>query len=640
MNEDARFTKSQLQRAMLLALGITGGLGAGTDIAYAAHQATHVACADPVGSPAGDNGNFTMLTPSGDMQGGTNDVLFTWDGTIFTSNSDYTGPGSTSNATLSSNQKFSGSLWTAHDVQIFGPGTYTFDPTLGGGAGESGTQTMTVGANQLGAHMLFDWGGNTNIDVAIVWNINTTFGACNQNVGSAPGGPLNCIWNGHDNGPASPPATPDPDGAANDMATAWLFSSADGNGNGIPGIGMPAGGPFAGFNANFNLKGALTGTTGPCAAFVDTTPAAFSFTPQQNAAFGVIYESNAITISGLGASPAAPNPATVTTDISVSNGEYAVSTDGGVSWSPFTTVANTPARVKNGDRVKVRGTAPQADGLTTNVTLTIGGVIGTFTISTPAIAGTQGSNFTMLDPDGGTNGGTNDVIATWDGTSDTNNNSTNFSRMTLSSTAPFSGYLWTAHHIRVFGPGSYTIDTTCTVAQLEAGISTNCNNPLQANPPQTQKDYTFTVGPNQIGAHMLFNWNNASNIDVVLVWNRTAAFGPSPMYTGPRACNSTLTVWDLMSTDWDGDGKNGGKMIDGAFPNFSANFNIRLPGTPALACGAYTPTVNVEEPSNSPGCSVSEKPVHPLERGDWWLIAGFIAWLAMWRRRVRQQSLH
>jgi len=138
------------------------------------------------------------------------------------------------------------------------------------------------------------------------------------------------------------------------------------------------------------------------------------------------------------------------------------------------------------------------------------------------------SNFTMLDPSGGIVGGTNDVAATWDGTFNTSASSTNFN-MTLSSTYPFFGYVWTAHHIRVFEPGTYTINTECTTgssspADLDAGTCTPNADPA--------KNYTLTVGAGQIGAHMLFDWNVSSNIDVLQVWDVAAVFGPSPMYTG------------------------------------------------------------------------------------------------------------
>jgi hypothetical protein len=139
---------------------------------------------------------------------------------------------------------------------------------------------------------------------------------------------------------------------------------------------------------------------------------------------------------------------------------------------------------------------------------------------------------------------------------------------------------------------------------------------------------------------MLFDWNTATNIDVVEVWNANAVFGPSPMWTGSGACNNASQVWDLMSTDADGDGKNGAVMIDGPFQGFSANFNLRLAGStnPLLSCAAYTPTVNVTDPSNAPGCSISATPVSALKRADWWLVAGFLAWLGGIRIRQKRKT--
>jgi hypothetical protein len=194
-----------------------------------------------------------------------------------------------------------------------------------------------------------------------------------------------------------------------------------------------------------------------------------------------------------------------------------------------------------------------------------------------AVINFANSNFTMLTVSGGMLGGTNDVVGSWDGTYDTAVNSTNFN-MTLTSPTPFFGFIWTAHDIRVFGPGTYQFDTTCTTAQLEAGI-VNCNNPL--GPYQTQQYLTMTVGTGQIGVHMLFNWNDGLNIDIVNVWNQNAVFGPSPLWTGPAGSNSANKVWDLMSTDGNGDGINGFRMVDGPFVTYSTNFNLTAVPLPA-----------------------------------------------------------
>ena len=123
-----------------------------------------------------DSANFTMLDGNGNSVGGTNNVDMSWDGSGYNANSDYTGPGGASNITAVSTTPFFGYPWTAHDIQVFVPGTYSFDTELGGGNSETGILNVTVPAGRMGIHMLFDWNGNLNIDVFIVSATNTQFG--------------------------------------------------------------------------------------------------------------------------------------------------------------------------------------------------------------------------------------------------------------------------------------------------------------------------------------------------------------------------------------------------------------------------------------------------------------------------------
>jgi hypothetical protein len=337
--------------------------------------------------------------------------------------------------------------------------------------------------------------------------------------------------------------------------------------------------------------------------------------------------------------------ASLSTPISITGGTYSI--NGGAP-------TNVDGTVVNGDTVRVQQTSAASDATTTIATLTLGAasngtlVSGTFTVVTAggASKSSTGNNFTMIDNSGGVTGGTNDVAMFWDGnfnTSTSDSVTPATAHMRLTTNTPFFGFNWVAHHIRVFGPGTYTIDTTCTTAQLEAGTAV-CNNlPLPTG--QTEQFYTFTVGANQIGAHMLFDWGKDSattcgkancNIDVVDIWNQDAVFGPSPLYTGAVGFNAGSTSWSLMSSDWDGDGQNGAAMIDGPFMGFKANFNLNFTGT--LAPTDYTPTVNVDGPSDAKGCSISTKPVNAMERGDWWLVAGFLAWLGALRLRFKRQA--
>jgi len=213
-----------------------------------------------------DSANFTVLHSNGGVIGGTSNVNIQWDGSAYSDNSDYAGPGGAANVTLSSTGPFFGHSWAMHDVQIFMPGSYSFDASVGGGSPESGTISATVGAGQLGMHMLWDWKGNNNIDIFIVLAQNNVFGSgllystqtntkgqftCDYNYTNTI--TKNCLYDGPGYGSAGAPAK-------NQM---WMLSSADGNGDSVMGIPMAAGGPLAGFSANFNAN--LTATPIPSA---------------------------------------------------------------------------------------------------------------------------------------------------------------------------------------------------------------------------------------------------------------------------------------------------------------------------------------------------------------------------------------
>ena len=216
-----------------------------------------------------DSANFTMLTPAGytmGLDGGDNNVNMVWDGNAYNANSDYTGPGSVANMTMSSSDTFFGYTLVAHDIQVFVPGSYSFDAgdnTPGPGTGGSGGTNAeaagtilnaTVPAGMIGIHMLFDWNANLNIDVFVVFAPDSVFGAgigrsttgttsggnnCDNN-GTA--GIKNCLFDGKPLGPDGKPL-------GNKV---WMLASVDGNGDGIMGIPMATGGPWQGFNLNFN----------------------------------------------------------------------------------------------------------------------------------------------------------------------------------------------------------------------------------------------------------------------------------------------------------------------------------------------------------------------------------------------------
>jgi hypothetical protein len=214
-------------------------------------------------------GNMTVLAPNGGVVSGTNTIGMQWDGNAYNASTDYAGPGSATNASVTAcctagGSIFFGHTWTAHDIQIFVPGTYSFDVTLGGGSAESGTLNVAVGAGQLGMHMLWDWNGHLNIDVFIVFAQNSVFGSGllystqtntkgQHTCDSGYTGTItkNCLYDVPTYGITTIPVT-------NEV---WTLASVDGNGDGIMGIPMAAGGPLAGFSLNFNSD--LTATPDP-----------------------------------------------------------------------------------------------------------------------------------------------------------------------------------------------------------------------------------------------------------------------------------------------------------------------------------------------------------------------------------------
>lgn len=115
---------------------------------------------------------------------------------------------------VASTTTFFGSNWTAHSGTTFGPGTYSIATIQGG------TYTgIEVGANQVGGHVLFNWGGNNDIDVVLVWDVACAAGSCTYT--------------------STDPVVTGP--------------ASEVNPDGIRGVGM-IDGPFVGFNANFDFE--------------------------------------------------------------------------------------------------------------------------------------------------------------------------------------------------------------------------------------------------------------------------------------------------------------------------------------------------------------------------------------------------
>ena len=161
-------------------------------------------------------------------------------------------------------------------------------------------------------------------------------------------------------------------------------------------------------------------------------------------------------------------------------------------------------------------------------------------------------NLSVLDPTGVFIGGVNDVVATWDGTLYNDPVTQTAPNMTLTSATSmhFFGFPWVTHDVRVFGPGNYTLTTT-------RGNTLN-----------------FDVGPGQVGAHMLVDWNISLDMDVAVLWEVDG------VYTGSLSSGSDLGakgfLFNLAGIDGDGDGIPGIAFVDGPFTGFQPVINVNL----------------------------------------------------------------
>jgi hypothetical protein len=147
----------------------------------------------------------------------------------------------------------------------------------------------------------------------------------------------------------------------------------------------------------------------------------------------------------------------------------------------------------------------------------------------------SGGNFTMYDPTGGINGAFNDITGFVDPVAMTWN---------VASVTPFFGLPWSASGGTLFGEGTHTVNVNGDGATAGQGTG----------------NVTFTVGAGQVGGNINFAWGATTGIDVFNVWNITPG--------------SVAGTYNWVSTDIDVNGIPGLGMIDGPFPNFSANFNF------------------------------------------------------------------
>lgn len=100
-------------------------------------------------------------------------------------------------------------------------------------------------------------------------------------------------------------------------------------------------------------------------------PDAFSFTARTGMPLNVAIFSNPVTVTGI----------TAPTVISITNGDYSVSTDNGATWGDWTNISGT---IAVNSQVRVRLTSSATAATQTSATLTIGAVSGVFNVTTAA----------------------------------------------------------------------------------------------------------------------------------------------------------------------------------------------------------------------------------------------------------------
>ena len=103
----------------------------------------------------------------------------------------------------------------------------------------------------------------------------------------------------------------------------------------------------------------------------ETTPHAFTFIDQTGMPLSTVIVSNPITVTGIDVAAA----------VSITDGDYAISTNSGSTWGSWTSTAGT---VSLNNQVKVRQTSSASYFTKTDAVLTIGGVSDTFSVTTLA----------------------------------------------------------------------------------------------------------------------------------------------------------------------------------------------------------------------------------------------------------------
>ena len=268
------------------------------------------------------------------------------------------------------------------------------------------------------------------------------------------------------------------------------------------------------------------------ATLAGTKPDAFTFAAKIGAALNTSIESNAITVIGI-SYPSA---------ISITGGEYSVSSNGGSTWSDYS--ASTPSKVSLNDQVKVRQTSSPSYSTTTTATLTIGGVIGMFSVTTMPIpvytltVTKIGSGIVTAIPEGGS-----DTLI-WTGNTGTAsyNEGTHLS-LTAAAGTGYTFYEWTGDYVSYENPLQITMDSNRAItATFDDYTGTSCINPPFKIGLGTHNYPTIKDAYDGLGNNELLMIRAVSFTESLLNLNQGKAVGLSGGYSCDFTTNAGFTT--------------------------------------------------------------------------------------------------
>jgi hypothetical protein len=142
---------------------------------------------------------------------------------------------------------------------------------------------------------------------------------------------------------------------------------------------------------------------------------------------------------------------------------------------------------------------------------------------------------------------------------------------TLASTDSFFGDYWYTHDAQLYGPGqSPLISTADTIGNTCAASTQNCAS-------STKSYQSPVIGANQLLGVTKFQYG----LDTSVVPNEVVNDGIDVFLLWDVATVGGVTTYTVVDIDWTGiatpmaaNGTPGTKMVDGPFPNWSANFNM------------------------------------------------------------------